>query len=197
MQDALLKDALQHALENIKGVNLSGTYDTALDVLNEFNNLYACVVSFAITPDAAIATVRDSNNGVVTPNQDGTYSLGEGAYTYGLVAEDYASENSIQLTISQADVTSGTKTVTKSMTRSKCVVTFDCTPEITNIVVNTDPVSSVVIPDQDGKYHLAAGGYSYTATAEGYTSQTDISLTISSGDVSTGTKTVTVTMVEV
>lgn len=73
-----------------------------------------------------------------------------------------------------------------------CTVTFSASPEETEIVVKkgTDVVNPI-----DGAYKLIKGSYTYTATAEGYTAQTDVSLSITAGDVTSGTKTVTVTMV--
>lgn len=83
---------------------------------------------------------------------------------------------------------------TPDTVETTCEVTFSKTPSNANIVVSKSGVT--VNPDASGKYHLGAGSYTYTASATGYTTQTDVALTISSSDVTTGSKTVTVTLVE-
>lgn len=75
-----------------------------------------------------------------------------------------------------------------------CEVTFEPTPTNANIEVKKGTLN--VKPDANGKYHLGAGSYTYTASATGYTTQTDVALTISASDVTTGTKEVTVTLVQ-
>lgn len=83
---------------------------------------------------------------------------------------------------------------TPDTVEATCEVSFEPTPTNATIVVKKS--DTVVSPDASGKYHLAAGSYTYTASATGYTTQTDVTLTVSSSDVTTGTKTVTVTLVE-
>lgn len=74
-----------------------------------------------------------------------------------------------------------------------CEVTFEPTPTNADIVVKKGTLT--VKADTQGKYHLGAGSYTYTASATGYTTQTDVALTISASDVTTGEKEVTVTLV--
>ena len=76
----------------------------------------------------------------------------------------------------------------------KCAVTFNVTPS-TAVVVLKDSNNNAVAVGQDGKYHVDAGTYTYSITADGYNPITNQTLTISSSDVTTGTKTVTVEMV--
>lgn len=83
---------------------------------------------------------------------------------------------------------------TPDTVEATCEVTFEPTPTNATIVVKKS--GSVVNPDAQGKYHLSADSYTYTASATGYTTQTDVSLTVSASDVTTGTKTVTVTLVQ-
>lgn len=80
-------------------------------------------------------------------------------------------------------------------TPTTCTVTFSTTPEAATIVVK-DSQSQTVVPTSAKVYSLAAGNYTYTATADGYTTIENASLTVSSSDVTTGTKTVNVTMEE-
>ena len=81
----------------------------------------------------------------------------------------------------------------KAPTPTTCTVTFSTTPEAATIVVK-DSQSQTVVPTSAKVYSLAAGSYTYTATADGYTTIENASLTVSASDVTTGTKTVTVTM---
>ena len=64
-----------------------------------------------------------------------------------------------------------------------CEVTFSKSPTNAEVVVKQS--GNVVSPDGQGKYHLAAGSYTYTASATGYTTQSDVALTISASDVTT------------
>lgn len=77
----------------------------------------------------------------------------------------------------------------------KAKVTFSKTPAETKIVLK-DSSGQIIGAELDGTYILAVGTYSYDATADGYTSKTNQSLTIATGDVASG-KTVTVTLTEV
>lgn len=49
-------------------------------------------VTFALTPETAEVTVKDSEGTVVVPDQSGTYNLPEGSYTYTVTANGYVSE---------------------------------------------------------------------------------------------------------
>lgn len=76
-----------------------------------------------------------------------------------------------------------------------CKVTFSTTPSGATIVVK-DSKGNSIAKNTDGTYHLKEGSYTYDASAEGYTSKTNQSLTITNSDEATGTKTVTVTLTE-
>lgn len=71
-------------------------------------------------------------------------------------------------------------------------VTFTKTPANTTIVLK-NAKGEIIGAESDGTYILDVGTYSYDATAEGYTSKINQSLTIASSDVTSG-KTVTVTL---
>lgn len=81
----------------------------------------------------------------------------------------------------------------KAPTPTTCTVTFSTTPAEATIVVK-DSQSQTVVPTSAKVYSLVAGSYTYTATADGYTTIENASLTVSASDVTTGTKTVNVTM---
>ena len=75
----------------------------------------------------------------------------------------------------------------------ECVVTFTKTPTNAVIVVK-DANENIIVANDNGTYTLKAATYTYTATADGYTSKENVTLTISASDVTTGTKTVAVTL---
>jgi len=184
------KTKLAEALQNLSGKELPDM-DTTAGVLRAFNLLYTCVVTFALTPETAKVVVKQ--NGVsIAPEDDGTFALKEGSYTYSISADGYFSLVDQALVITNADETTGTKTVTKSLTKY-CVVTFDTTPAGASITVY-DSTSKKVDAEADGTYKLAEGSYTYNATADGYIGKTAQSLSITSSEVATGTKTVTVTL---
>jgi len=90
---------------------------------------------------------------------------------------------------------------TKASTPTFSVVTFapkdSATEEAitgaTIVVYNATP--EVVEVETDGSYRLVPATYTYDISKEGYVSQTAVSLSVTSGDVTTGTKTVAVELV--
>lgn len=157
------------------------------------------VTGFTGAPDGATIVVKDSDNKVVKPQADGTYKLAAASYTYTATCTGYDTLTDQALTVSAADVTAKSKSVTVTMTETvpKSTVTFTASPggaSATTFVVKSGGTTTITA-ESAGVYKLAAGDYTYTATCTGYTTQTDVTLTVSAADVSTGTKTVTVTMV--
>lgn len=75
-----------------------------------------------------------------------------------------------------------------------CKVTFSTTPSGATIVVK-DSNGDTIGKNTDGTFHLKEGSYTYDASAEGYVTKEDQTLTITNSDETTGTKTVTVTLV--
>jgi len=190
----LYTEVWKDVLQNLSGKQVEGSFQELAELLTAFNDLYLCKVTFSTTPSGATIVVKDSNGDTIGKNTDGTYHLKEGNYTYTVSADHYVTKSNQTLTITNADETTGTKTVNVSLDRADCEVTFTLSPETATLVVK-DSESHTVSP-VGGKYYLAAGSYTYTASAEGYTTQENQSLTISAGDVTTGTKTVSVTLVE-
>lgn len=81
--------------------------------------------------------------------------------------------------------------------KTDAVVSFSEVNDVPIAIVVKDLAGNVVEKLPDGKYRLPAGSFTYTATATGYVTQSDVSLTITSGQA-TGTAEVEidVTMVE-
>lgn len=187
-----ITDSWQELLQNITGKSVSGSYNTMDDLLKAYNDLYCCKVSFSTTPSGATVVVKQ--NGNVIEADGGYYYLKEGTYSYSVSADHYTAKENQSLTITNSDETTGTKTVNVSLDRKDCAVTFTLSPETATLVVK-DSESHTVEAD-NGVYYLETGSYTWSASAEGYTAQENQSLTISAGDVTTGTKTVSVTLVE-
>lgn len=90
--------------------------NTILDVISHYNDQYKCIVTFAKTPETATIKVFDSNGKEIGANANGKYSLDVGNYTYNAKNTGYVSKTEQSLVITSADVTTGTKTVTVTLT---------------------------------------------------------------------------------
>ena len=197
--DKLTKDALHKMLQNVTGKSIADKhYETTLDVLNAYNALYECVVTFALTPSTATVVVKKAGV-VVTANEDGTYSLKEGAYTYDVSNAGYVAKTAQALTITNADETTGAKTETVALTKF-CVVTFAPVDSVSSepvvgATVVVKKATTVIQAQANGIYNLVADTYSYTISADDYVTQTDVELVVSSGEATTGTKTVATVLV--
>lgn len=197
--DKLTKDALHKVLQNVTGKSIADKhYETTLDVLNAYNALYECTVTFALTPSTATVVVKQA--GVVVPaNDDGTYSLKEGSYTYDVSNAGYVSKLAQALTITNADETTGTKEVTVALTKY-CVVTFApvdsvSSEAITGATIVVKKGETTFTANANGTYNLVADTYAFDISKTGYVAQTAVELVVSAGDVTTGTKTVATALV--
>lgn len=76
-----------------------------------------------------------------------------------------------------------------------CKVTFSTTP-ITAVVVVEDSNGNEIGKSSDGTFNLKEGTYTYTVSADHYVTKANQTLTITNSDETTGTKTVSVTLVE-
>lgn len=149
-----------------------------------------CEVTFTTTPIGATVVVKEGEE-VVTATSGKVYDLKVGSYTYSVTNDGYDSATDVALEIVLADVVEGTKAISVELAESTCIVTFATTPDDATVVV-TDSEAAVVAAEVDGTYNLIAGTYSYTVSKEGYTPLENAELIISAGDVTTGSKTVTV-----
>ena len=77
-----------------------------------------CVTTFTATDSVSTepvtgltVVVYDSDDSVVAKEANGTYKLISGNYTYDISVEGYVPQETIELTVSAEDVTTGTKTV--------------------------------------------------------------------------------------
>lgn len=186
------KKEVAQVLQNLSGKTVETTGKTFSEMLRGFNLQYTCIVTFALTPDNATIVLKKGTTIIAPEEEDGTYALKEGVYTYDAIAPGYTSKLAQSLTITNSEETTGTKTVTVAL--ATCVVTFTKTPSDLSLVVKKG--TTIINAEQDGTYLLPADTYSYSASADGYDSVEDVELVISSGDQTNGTKTVAVTLSE-
>lgn len=190
---------LHEALENLDG-NEFTRGATAGKTLKNFNSIHIIsVVTFTAATSDSTIVVQDLNGDVVTVEENGTYKLHEETYTVINSKAGYFSKTTT-ITIEQADITAGTKAVTLDALEKYCAVTFTAkdsvsSEAITGFTLIVKKGEDTVAPIE-GVYNLAAATYAYTISKEGYVTQTDVELVISSGDVTTGTKAVEVSLVE-
>lgn len=196
-----LNKELHEALENLDGKEFTRGASVG-KTLKNFNSIHIiAVVTFTKTTEGSTVVVKDINGDDVTVETNGTYKLHEETYTVTNSKAGYFSKTTT-IEVEQADITAGTKAVTLEALEKYCVVTFavkdsesDANIEDAVIVVNDG--EDIVTAESDGTYKLVAGTYTYGVTASGYTPQTAQELVISSGEVTTGTKAVSVALVEV
>jgi hypothetical protein len=191
---------LHEALENLDGTEFTRG-ETVGRTLYNFNTKHVDVtVTFSLTPSTAVVVVKDAEGETVAANQDGTYTLHERTYTYTASNAGYLTKTE-ELIISQADITTGTKTVNVSLT-AICRTTFSAKDSVTEEAITgftliVEKGEDIIVPNTAGGlvYDLPAATYAYTISKEGYVTQTDVELVIASGDVTTGTKAVVVSLV--
>ena len=110
----MLKEKIKNLLQNITGKNINTETNTIGGLVDEYNKLYVCVVTFSATPSSATIVVKQGEK-IINP-VDGLYYLKEGNYTYDAEAEGYVSKTNQTLTITNNDETTGTKTVNVVLT---------------------------------------------------------------------------------
>ena len=121
----LAKNCLAEALENISGKKFpEGICDrctTTCELLNEFNNLYKCAVTFSgvlgstNVTDNMTVTVKDGNGNVIEAT-DNKYLLKKGSYTYTATVEGGQDKTDVALSITNSDEQKGTKNVVITFT---------------------------------------------------------------------------------
>ncbi len=133
-------------------------------------------LTFDITPDTAVVVVKDSQGEEMSSDADGIYHLTPDTYTYTVSAEGYETVEDT-VTIVDQNVTE-----TVALVEEKPAIfylSFDVTPD-TAVVVVKNSQDEEVASDADGVYHLTPDTYTYTVSAEGYSTKTGV-YTITSG----------------
>lgn len=125
MQDNA-KYCLIKALENISGKsipkNILEKCHTTCDMLEAFNNLYKCTVTFSgvlnstnVSNNMAV-TVKDASGNILTPFETNKYLLVAGSYTYNASVEGAVAKENVAFTVSAAELQNGSKSVIVSFT---------------------------------------------------------------------------------
>lgn len=96
---------LAQALTITNAEETSGTKAVSVAALS------TCVVTFALTPAGAVVVVKKGTE-TLTAEQDGTYLMPLGDYTYSVSADGYTAVEDVEVTIASGDETTGTKTIT-------------------------------------------------------------------------------------
>ena len=118
-------EALVITLQNLSGKLVTENPETVVEALELFNAKYACIVTFTTTPSGATVVVKDATGTAVTKNSNGTFTLKEGSYTYDVSATNYVTSTGNTLSITNADETTGTKTVAvTALTGSTFTITY-------------------------------------------------------------------------
>ena len=122
----LAKNCLAEALENISGKKFpEGICDrctTTCELLNEFNNLYKCAVTFSgvigstNVTDKMTVIVKDSDGNVIEATESNKYLLKGGSYTYSATADGAQEKTDVALSITNSDEQKGTKNVVITFT---------------------------------------------------------------------------------
>jgi hypothetical protein len=141
------------------------------------------VVSCPLTADDATAVINAAIDGLQAEEEAAAVAA-------------VAATTMVSAAISEVDV--------KDMQGERALIVYTSTLTTTNVAVTRftglqpngtlvvyDSDNKVVKPQADGTYKLAAGDYTYDLTCPGYYDpQTDVPITVSATDISTGTKTV-------
>jgi hypothetical protein len=122
----LTKDCLAEALENISGKTFpEGVLDkctTTCQLLDEFNNLYKCVVSFSgiigstNVSDTMTLIVKDANGNVISESEKNKFSLKQGSYKYSASADGAEDKTDVAFSVTNSDEQKGTKSVVINFT---------------------------------------------------------------------------------
>lgn len=122
----LTKDCLIKALQNISGKTIPDDVlakcDTTCGVLNAFNDMYKCLVTFQgilgstnVTSTMSM-TVKDAAGNVIAPQSPNEYLLAEGTYSYSATCAGAVAKTDVGFEITNSDEQSGKKSVVITFT---------------------------------------------------------------------------------
>ncbi len=144
--------------------------DGAQITLTENKDLYAVwtavwPVTFPNMPEGAAITVKQGD-AVVQPQEDGSYLLSDGSYTYSASLFGYTAKTDVQFKVSGAAL-AVQDTLEK---KASYDVTFAVTPEEAKnaAVITVLNSEGTEMTAQEGVYNLPAGEYTYTVKASGF-----------------------------
>ena len=99
---------------NMNASNADSNKSILPDLTFEVIGMPETKVTVASNPEGATVEVYDASGTVLTPNEDGTYTLANGTYSYKLTMEGYV-PNTGKFTVGGEDNQTGEKTVTIDM----------------------------------------------------------------------------------
>ena len=124
----LTRDCLVETLQNLSGKSIPAAVlancETTCDVLNEFNKLYKCLVTFSGTlssqnvSETMVVTVKDANGKEIVATEKNKYTLKEGTYSYSATCTGAQDKTDVELKITNDDEQKGTKSVIINFTAS-------------------------------------------------------------------------------
>ena len=177
------------------------TSDQAQDVESDAAEILPVCVTFSIEPEDAVVTVfavqnndeyagkgeaeegtEQSETVAVEAEEDGTYLLLPGGYTYSVTAEGYKPLESVAFTVADEPLIITVEMEVKEAEEAHPVsVVFNATPE-TAVVTVYDAAAEgepeAIAAQEDGSFLLVPGEYTYTAAAEGYISVEAVPFTV-------------------
>lgn len=122
----LTRDCLAEALQNLSGKSIPADVlakcETTCDVLDEFNKLYTCVVTFSgvlsseNVSDTMVVTVKDADGKEIAATEKNKYTLKEGTYSYSATCTGAQAKTDVALKITNDDEQKGTKSVVINFT---------------------------------------------------------------------------------
>lgn len=135
-------------------------------------------ITFDVNPTWATVEVYSSNGLLYTPNNDGSYSLPSGNYTYNVSARGYESVTDLALLVEDEGFE---EPVTLVIDAEYSIVTLEKDPVDMDLTLYLD--GDEVIENPNLTYSLGEGTYAYNASAEGYISVEDVELVIGENDL--------------
>lgn len=135
-------------------------------------------ITFDVNPTWATVEVYSSNGLLYTPNNDGSYSLPSGNYTYNVSARGYESVTDLALLVEDEGFE---EPVTLVIDAEYSIVTLEKDPVDMDLTLYLD--GDEVIENPNLTYSLGEGTYTYNASAEGYISVEDVELVIGENDL--------------
>ncbi|WP_333656961.1 hypothetical protein [Tissierella praeacuta] len=125
-------------------------------------------ITFSVTPEDAKVVVKKGED-TISAEEDGTYKLQTGEYSYTVTKEGYV-EKTGSFTVAEEAKTITVELQKETVIPTTQVITFSVTPEDAKVVVKKG--EDTISAEEDGTYKLQTGEYSYTVTKEGYVEKT-------------------------
>lgn len=144
-------------------------------IYNEGQSETDYTVTFAKTPADATIVVKDAQGTVINAEDDGSYLLAAGNYTYTASAPEYITQEDVAFTV--AGDMEIPVVLEKEPVEEQYTVTFKLSPKYAVITVK-DAQGNIVEAQKDGSYLLKAGAYTYSAVAGDHIAQNNVAFNV-------------------